>query len=291
VGELEVQAEAKWAQIEADARGASTQLQARTLQDKITAYEKQYGNSAWAQAAPHAERRAAMRSELDKLVLGLDPKILRSFHGKILSYDPKSQRLEVEYDFKDDAQKEDFDSLSWKGLKIEKHELVFPVYYSSATSPREHFILRQPRFYSGDVTVTLDFKFDPKPNLPLLSVYFGVPELKPIPGVACVSTDGTHFNIAPQLPYFWMDTKNGEKIIVAEPPMPLTGAQYEVSCHGNAYTAKVNGKVVLEFSRTEANTNQGISVLTGNGHTTRVKSLKISGRLDPRWMAQIAKDK
>jgi hypothetical protein len=157
----ETKAQAIWRDIETRFAGKLTQSQATTLLADISRLETNFADADFLKKAANQQKIVAAKDELGRLVLGLDPRVVRLFKGKVTSHDPRTETIVLGYDFANKEQTEDFPGSIWlasgnapgywPGLSWKQGELFL---FCMASENR---LLHMPQFVSNTLNIQLDY--------------------------------------------------------------------------------------------------------------------------------------
>jgi len=279
IRDREAQAQAAWAKIETRAAEAPSQTRAKQLTDEINAFSKKFADSDFAASPEIAAKMVELKEKFERLALGLDPRVLKLFKGKVLSYDPRTQIITLGYDLLTKEQTEDFIDSLWAppgdttGLTWKKGELKT---FCKGTADR---VFKMPQFLSNSLNIQLSFKkvdTSKRNRFEVEVSLHGLESTGKTPKVSFrASEKGSHFlNGGAEL-----------KANLDEVPFRNDG-MLEVSCQGQLFVAKENGKVILEHTQTKPNDHAGFWIGGGWDSGITFTKLQISGRLDPAWLAK-----
>jgi hypothetical protein len=217
------------------------------------------------------------------LTLGLDPRVLDLFHGKILGYDPKEMRLSVEYDWLHPDQQKDFDQALLDAAKrYRKAKLLFKkgsVRIQESQVGRDY--LRMGRFLSSDLQMELELDFHTGKDLTY--------------GFLLVSLRGSgsrgkgkaiQFRIG-QSNYSrpgWTGLPGGSGMASDFRGVPRGRSVWEITSRSPVHVVKFNGKVVSSVNAKTENDHTGFTLRAGFDVSVDILRLRITGRLDPAWL-------
>jgi len=279
VRDREAQAQAAWAKIETRAAEAPSQTRAKQLIDEINAFAKKFADSDFAASPEIAAKMVELKEKFERLALGLDPRVQKLFKGKVLNYDPRTQIMTLGYDLLTKDQTEDFIDSLWAppgdttGLTWKKGELKT---FCKGTADR---VFKMPQFLSNSLNIQLSFKkvdISKRNRFEVEVSLHGLESAGKTPKVSFrASEKGSHF-------------LNGGAELKANMDEVLfrTDGMLEVSCQGQQFVAKENGKVILEYTQTKPNDHAGFWIGGGWDSGITFTKLQISGRLDPVWLTK-----
>jgi hypothetical protein len=259
----EAQAASAWSSIQSRAAKATTQDAARALDKDLRTFNTTYADTRFIAAS--TESIATLRAEVDRLALGLDPRLLKAFRGKILSFEPKSQVLSVQYDFADANQLDDFQDPSKSASGRKAANGVTVSHYSKYDC---HLWL--PQFSSDD-----------------LLMKFTVQDLKKQSVVVRLSGE----NEARVLFRLTSSTVTIEKGLVVleqidlKQPVSFDSGNFEVRCKNNNITIKADGKLLLDQAMPCSNIKDGIGIAGGASTEFTIKQINVTGKLSSKWLA------
>jgi len=278
VREREAQARAAWAKIEAHAAEAPSQTRAKQLLDELAAFAKKFSDSDFAATPEIAAKMPELKEKFDRLSLGLDPRVLKLFKGRVLTYDARTQVITLGYDFLTKEQTEDFIDSIWAppgdhtGLTWKKGELRT---FCKSTADR---LLRMPQFISGSLTIQLDYKKyeGARTRFEVEISFYGMESAGKTPKVSFRASDKGCVFLAGGAEL----KSNPDEILLKK------DGTLELSCQGQAITAKVSGKAVLEHTLPKPNDHSGFWIGGGWDSGITFTRMQVSGRLDPAWLAK-----
>jgi serine/threonine protein kinase len=276
--ERESGAAAAWAKVLAHAGEASTQGRAKQVLDELALFTRNFGNSDFAAAPEIAAKAAEIKEMLERLLLGLDPRVLKLFKGHVLNFDAKSQVITIAYDLQTKEQTEDFIGSTWAppgdttGLTWKKGELKT---FCKGTADR---IFKMPQFVSNTLDLQLDYKksvFAWKRYEVEIS-FHGMESAGKSPKLSFRGTDKGAFFVSNGA-----DLKSN-----TEGPMFNKDGRLELSSNGQTLSAKVDGKPVLEYTLPKPNDHTGFWMGGGWDSGITFTHIQVSGRLDPVWLSK-----
>lgn len=279
VRERESQARAAWAKIETRAAEAPSQTRAKQLTDEINAFAKKFADSDYAASPEIAAKMLELKEKFERLALGLDPRVLKLFKGRVLNYDARTQIITLGYDLLTKEQTEDFIDSLWAppgdttGLTWKKGELKT---FCKGTADR---VFKMPQFLSNSLNIQLSFKkidTSKRNRFEVEVSFYGLESAGKTPKVSFrASEKGSYFlNGAADL------KSNLDDVLFRADGM------LELSCQGQIFVAKENGKVVLEHTQNKPNDHAGFWIGGGWDSGITFTKLQISGRLDPAWLSK-----
>lgn len=284
---LEAEALAQWAKLEATSKRKLNHKQARALIADLETFERDYAETKLAAAPEHKAKRVALKAEVEPLAFGLDPRVVSLFKGRLEKYDPATQTLTAFYDC---TKKEPLSDLrvdlttsnQWR--KVSQDDKGLRIYYAHLSRADLYLDM----FRSGQAVIQMKCS-DASTNSArgYLAIWFHADNSK---GKA----PAMELAINPQGMYLIRSTKevNYRKVkteAFATAPVKLpktTSYLLEVGCKGNRYYVKVDDKQVIDYEAPEVNDHQGLRIGGGWQCTYTIKHLRVTGRLDPRWLAK-----
>jgi len=277
--EREKQARAAWAKIETRAAEAPSQTKAKQLTDEINAFAKKFADSEFATSPEIAEKIVELKEKFERLALGLDPRVLKLFKGRVINYDARTQIITLGYDLLTKEQTEDFIDSQWAppgdttGLTWKKGELKT---FCKGTADR---IFKMPQFKSDSLNMQWSFKKIDTSRRNRFEVeisFHGLESTGKTPKVSFrASEKGNHFlNGGAEL------KSNMDDILFRADGM------LELSCQGQLFTAKENGKLILEHTQNKPNDHVGFWMGGGWDSGITFTKLQVSGRLDQAWLTK-----
>jgi hypothetical protein len=174
----------------ADRRGGAAETTARDawevlqkqVSDKLAADEAKKllaALDAWSAAHGATKFAAARKTDADKLrdrlaalALGPAAKIQKLFRGKVVRFEPRTNEIELLWDFSDPKQLEDF-TVGYGEWKVEKGALVGEVAWAAERRP-----VRARAVFAGDAPCRLTCAATMQSDCRDLSVYLGEPSGK-----------------------------------------------------------------------------------------------------------------
>jgi hypothetical protein len=276
--EYEAQAREAWAKIEARAAEQPSQARAKQLSEELAAFAKKFADSEFAAQPEMAAKMQEMKERFDRLSLGLDPRVLRLFRGRVLNYDARTQVITLGYDFSNKEQLEDFIGSTWAppgdhtGLTWRKGELRT---FCKGTADR---VLRMPQFAAGSLNIQFDHrKYDGKRERFEVEVsFYGLDSTGKTPKLSFRASDKGCFLLQNGTP---VKSDDDEILLKKE-------GTVELSCQGQAVVVKVHGRVTLEHALPKPNDHAGFWIGGGWDSGIAFTRLQVSGRLDPGWLAK-----
>lgn len=292
----EREASPRWEAIVATVKKSLTQKGAKTLLRKLDAYEETYGKTAFALQTTRRGERARLRRVIEGIASGLDRRIAELLHGKIHSFNARTREIVIEYDCRDPYQTQDFVFIvshdgKWsvtkepgrtkEGLRLKclshwerSNNIQVPMLHSADFTARIRYM-----DLGGNIHVRLSF-YQPRAKGSGARISF------------LAQNNGEKKTFAfHEHPWGGAACAQGERLksTPANPPLPKSG-ELEIRCRGRHYSAKVNGRLVLEYSSAKPANRNGIT-LGGNGNTRyTITRIHLKGRLDNRWLkAALAK--
>jgi serine/threonine protein kinase len=277
VRERESQAKAAWAKIETRATEAPSQTKAKQLLDDLTAFAKKFSDSDFAANPEIVAKMLELKEKFDRLSLGLDPRVLQLFKGKVLSYDARTQVITLGYDLLTKEQTEDFVESTWAppgdttGLTWRKGELRT---FCKGTADR---VFRMPQFASGSLNIQLHFKKIDTSRRNRFEVevsFYGLDSTGKTPKVSFKASEKACHLI-----------QNGGDIKTTDDILFRADGVLELSCQGGAYSVKQDNKLILEHTLPKPNDHSGFWLGGGWDSGITFTRMQISGRLDQAWLA------
>jgi len=278
VAELEARAAAAWAKILAHAAEATSQTKAKQLLEELAAFSKQFEASDFAAKPEIGAKIKELTESFERLSMGMDPRVLKLFKGRVINYDAKTQVITLGYDLQTKEQTEDFIDSMWAppgdttGITWKKGELKT---FCKGTADR---VFKMPQFASGSLNLQFDYR---KPTFAWgryeveISLH-GLDSAGKTPKASFKGTDKGAF--------FFVN--GGEVKSNTDAPMFAKEGTLELSCQGATLSAKVNGKSVMEFALPKPNDHSGFWIGGGWDSGITFTRLQVSGRLDPAWLAK-----
>jgi serine/threonine-protein kinase len=276
--EHETQARAAWAKIEARAAEAPSQARAKQLLEELAAFAKKFADAEFAATPEMAAKIQELKEKFDRLSLGLDPRVLRLFRGRVLNYDARTQVITLGYDFSNKEQLEDFVDSTWAppgdhtGLTWRKGELRT---FCKGTADR---VLRMPQFASGSLSIQFDHKKHEgtRERFEVEVSFYGMDSTGKTPKMSFRASEKGCFLL-----------QNGAAVKSDDDEILLKKeGTVELSCQGQAVVAKVHGKVTLEHSLSKPNDHAGFWIGGGWDSGITFTRMQVSGRLDSAWLAK-----
>jgi len=279
VREREAQAGAAWAKIEAHAAEAPSQARAKQLIEEIAAFSKKFSDSDFAAAPELAAKIIEMKEKFERLALGLDPRVLKLFKGRVINYDSRTQIITLGYDFLTKDQNEDFIESTWAppgdttGLTWKKGEIRT---FCKGTADR---VFRMPQFLSNSLNIQLNYKKidTSKRNRFEVEISFhGLDSAGKSPKISFRASEKGSVLLS------------GGAELKSKPDEVLfrTDGLLELTAQGQALMVKENGKPVLEHTLPKPNDHSGFWIGGGWDSGITFTKLQVSGRLDPAWLAK-----
>ena len=284
ISEREAQARAAWAKIEAHAAEAPSQARARQWVDELAAFSKKFAESDFAATPEIAVKMLALKESFERLSLGLDPRVLKLFKGRVVNYDARTQVITLNYDLQTKEQTEDFIGSEWAppgdqtGLTWKKGELRT---FCKSTADR---IFQMPQFVSGTLNIQLDCKKIDTSKRNRFEVEISFHGLK-----SDGKTPKTSFRANEKGCAFLNAGIGGNgatELKSSDEVLFRTDGTLELSCQGAQLSAKMNGKTVLEYTLPKPNDHSGFWIGGGWDSGITFTKLQISGRLDPAWLVK-----
>jgi serine/threonine protein kinase len=278
VREREAQARAAWAKLEARASEPPSQTRAKQLLEELAAFSKKFGDSDFGTLPETVAKMQEMKERFDRLSLGLDPRVVKLFKGRVLNYDAKTQVITLGYDFLTKEQTDDFVDSTWAppgdhtGLTWRKGELRT---FCKGTADR---ILKMPQFVSSTLTLTFDYKKyeGTRARFEVEISFHGLDSTGKTPKTSFHASDKGVFFLANGAPL----KSNPDEILLKKE------GTLELSCQGQALTAKLNGKAILEHTMAKPNDHTGFWLGGGWDSGITFTKMQVSGRLDPVWLTK-----
>jgi len=278
VREREAQAKAAWAKIETRAAEAPSQTKAKQILDELVAFSKKFSDSDFAANPDIVAKMAELKEKFDRLSLGLDPRVLQLFKGKVLNYDARTQVITLGYDFLSKEQNDDFVETTWAppsdttGVTWRKGELRT---FCKGTADR---IFRMPQFASGSLNIQLHFKkidTSKRNRFEVEVSFYGLDSIGKTPKVSFKASEkATHL------------ISNGADIKTTDDILFRADGVLELSCQGGAYSVKQDNKVILEHTLPKPNDHAGFWLGGGWDSGITFTRMQVSGRLDQVWLAK-----
>jgi hypothetical protein len=276
----EAQARETLSRLEERAAKASTKEQATQLAVDLAAFAKDYADTALLSKPETAARLAQLKEEAERLALGLDPRIVKLFKGRVTDYDARTQVITLEYDFEAKEQTRDFIGLVWgagrhkTGAQWERGAL------RTFCKGGADEVLPMPQFMSGTLTVRLDCRTD---LAAFRAFEFDI-------GFFTQGSRGTTDRVIFQAKQHGNSLRTGHRFkkVLASSKGPLLlrrPAVLEASCQGRSIVVKENDRVVIEHRLPAPNDHTGFWIGGGWDSGVTIAHMKVSGRLDPRWLA------
>lgn len=279
-------AQAAWEALVARAGAKLSKKKAEKLLTELDAFAKDHGKTRFASNKAHRTSWKKVREAVWQRTLGLDPRVIKLFHGRVVDYDADRMKLTVEYDFSVPAQKQDFDGSRW-GLDQSaggwEHRFLKGRILLMAKG-RGADLLRMRRFQSSDLRVVLHLHYqrtskeDPGVGAGLILVGLKGPgsrgKANPVSFVIGVNR---------HVPMGWHGVPGGRgmKPGFRGPPRECV---WEIVSQTPRYVAKCDGKVVAEIACKGKNDHTGFSINAGWDVLVHITRLRVEGRLDPVWL-------
>ncbi len=276
----ETKAQAAWRDIESRVAGKLTQSQARTLLADIAKFETNFADTACLKDTAIQQKIVVAKDELGRLTLGLDPRVMHLFKGKVISYDQRTETITLSYDFATKEQTEDFPGSNWvasgktpgfwPGLSWKQNEL-----FVFCMAPEDRHLL-MPQFVSNTLNIQFDYSkiCDNVHRFSVAVSLFGQNSSGKSAKVRFLATDkGCSFH----------DDTSALKSNPAE-ILSLKDGKVEISCKGHVLTAIANGKTILEHTLSKPNDHTGFWIGGGFDSGIKLTKLTVSGRLDATWL-------
>jgi hypothetical protein len=215
-----------------------------------------------------------LKKRMEHLELGLDPRVVRLFKGKVIDYDARTRRITLVYDFKKKGQTEDFIGSKQEGLTWRKGVLRLEARPGSKPST----MLQMPQFLSGTLTVRLSVKHIHKwgKGSHYVSFHFHTPGSKGTGERLSLDVSGGG------------NTLRGTRSVLVRKRKPVlltSSCEVELSCQGRKVLVTKGGQPVLEHTLSKPNGWSGFSIGGQYGSYFTLMRMQISGRLDPSWLA------
>lgn len=265
---LDARASAEWTTLEARAQKARTGSDAKALLKDLDEFEKSFSESTLCIDAAHKAKRDALRADLAVLQLDADPRLIKSFRGRIVTFSPRTEELTLQYEFKNAAELEDWTIAEQGHTKITPNGLHLSCPNSS--NP----IMSTNLFKVNGINITMEFEVDAssKGRDPRILVWlFGSDSKgKSNPGIVLAGMG-------------CIDYMRGDMrapLTSSAEPLPLKGI-LEVACTDAQYQVKLNGKKILEYKDEMPCDQTGIRWGGGFNMNFVVKKLVLSGKYDP----------
>ncbi|HYG76330.1 MAG TPA: serine/threonine-protein kinase, partial [Planctomycetota bacterium] len=249
VSEREAQARAAWAKIEARAAEAPSQSKAKQLNDELAAYAKKFGDSDFASAPETAAKMAEFKEKFERLALGLDPRVLQLFKGRVLNYDARTQVITLGYDFSTKEQNDDFIDSLWAppgdhtGLTWRKGELRT---FCKGTADR---VFKMPQFQSGSLNMQLTYKKKEaaRARFEVEVSFYGLESAGKTPKVSFRASEKGCVLLSNNAEL----KSNADEILLSHDGV------LELSCQADAFVVKLGGKPLFEHTLPKPNDHTG----------------------------------
>lgn len=269
---LEKRAVAAWTALEERAGKVRTGTEARAALAELDAYEKTFVHAELLKDPAWKLKREAMRQELTPLLIDADPRLHKAFRGRVVAFAPRTEELTLGYEFKRVEELEDW-SLAKLPPDQPKLAKITPdgVHFNCPNTTNT--ILGTELFKTPGLKLILEYEADPQSmgKDPRLLVWmFGADSPGKSMGVVLQAGGG---GIA-----FMRGDMRGA-LAGASEVLPVKGT-LEVSCVGQVYHARLNGKLVLEYKAGDPNDHTGLRVGGGFNFTCTIKKVIISGTVN-----------
>ena len=279
---LESQARAAWTSLSSRVKEATTQARAKQLCAEVDAFEKNFADSEFIRNSDCSAALKAAKERLERLSVGLDPRVQSLFKGRVASYDAPTGVMTLEYDFSTKQQTDDFVGAVWappgdfSGLTWNRGKL------STYGKMPVSVLLPMPQFISSTISVQMDvpvMKANTEKNVVMCWGFYNPQTTAKSPRIR-VDLNGKTCTI------FSDDNtlKSVPSILTATKPCKL-----EFSCLDKALSVKINGQVLLECKLDKAIEQTGFWFGNGWDSGITLSRFQISGRLDPVWLANALK--
>ncbi len=294
----EDQAPKQWAAFEKKASKKVTQGQAKILLEEWKAYQATFGKTAFAQESYQHVLQEKRKELLERIAMGLDSRIGKLLHGRIVSFDPRTYHIVLEYDCKDPYQTQDFYYSQVKTLITDQSPPAKPDKDGLAIKCSSHWensgCLKIPMVGPGDAKLTFRHKgFKKAFGLsPRFSFYMAHAPTAyksnaigkgPRISFRYVNKDRMYsFN---EHPWQAPADSNGKVLKEGKLPRPFPyKSTIEMEREGKKHTLKADGQLMAEYTAKATGTRPGLS-LGGNGDTHyTVTFIRLEFQLDPRWL-------
>jgi hypothetical protein len=274
--EREARAMAAWSRISQQATSVGSAARAKQLLEELAAFTHDFADSTLATSSEMPAKMKEMKETLERLALGLDPRILGLFKGRVIDYDARTQVITILYNFQNREQCDDFVGSVWAppgdhtGLTWKKGELT--VFGKSTLN----WVLVLPQYLSGTVTLQLDHK---KARSSWNSHRFEVGFYHPDSTAKCEKVSFRSMHTGSSIISNNAEAKSAETLLGSDGTL-------EVSCLGNAMSVKANGKLIVEHKLSSPNDHTGILIGGGIDSYITLTRMQVSGRLSPVWLAK-----
>lgn len=266
---LEKRAVAAWAALEERAGKTRTGTEARAILADLDAYEKTFAQAELLKDPAQKSKREAMRRELAPLLIDADPRLHKAFRGRIVAFAPRTEELTLGYEFK---RPEELDDWTLMKLPPEQAKLakITPDGLHFSCPNTANTILATELFKTPGLKLTLEYEADPQSmgkDPKLLVWMFGADSPGKSMGVVLQAGGGG-------IGFMRGDMRSA--LAGASDVLPVKGT-LEVSCAGQLYQARLNGKLVLEYKADDPNDHTGLRVGGGFNFICTIKKAVISG--------------
>ncbi|MBE7465151.1 MAG: hypothetical protein HS116_16870 [Planctomycetes bacterium] len=266
--------------------------EAKELARLLEQWEAAFQATAFAQDDSQRKERLEFKQQLERIAVGLDPRVAKLFNGEIMSFDPRTQTIELHYDLKNLKHRLDFKYDAYDASR--RGELVAGIVetpdglrlYSSRPFNR---VLHMPALLAGSATVIGKYKnFKLSYDGFLFGCAFGLEDSsgKAVPLIGLLKSgragaDGT-VGVA-EFTNWYSQPKRKSEPLASVPPEE--GA-FEFSCAGPRYVIKLNETELIAYDAPEANDRVGFSIVAGRNIGMLITHLSIKGRIDLAWLRE-----
>lgn len=278
----EAEACSAWQDLDKRGRGKLSLALSKLLLKEVAAFEEKYGDTAFAKESPQPKARAELKASLQRMSLGMDPRVAKLFRGHIKEYDPRTQRIALQYDMSNQQHWKDF-ALKPKDKLADKSG----VYRAKAGVHLRgkgvwNALLHMRQFVSGDLEVTVHYSEINKPGQgATLNIAFHGPGSEGKARKVYASFRQGVFLSGPDYRGRPYDVTFAKASLPNGVPKKCV---IEWVCKGKHYRIKLNDKVVLKKPVGKDNDHRGFSLGCGWDTFFNISHIQVKGRIDPRWL-------
>lgn len=269
-----------------------TSVEAKELARLLEQWEAAFQATDFAQDESQRKERLEFKQQLDRIAVGLDPRVAKLFNGDIASFEPRTQTIELHYDLKNLRHRLDFKYDAYDASR--KGELVAGIVetpdglrlYSSRPFTR---VLHMPALLAGSATVAGKYKhFKISYDGFLFGCAFGMEDSSgkavPLIGQLASGRDGAGraASVVEFTNWYSQPKRKTEPVAQAEPEE----GTFEFACSGARYVVKFNATELLAYDAPEFNDRVGLSIVAGRNVSMLLTHLSIKGRIDPAWLRE-----